>query len=140
MEHSHPAQEESLAQQYEAIAARFLALEALATEMILCPEEELPQKMERRLGLAGEVDALRAACAGREPASPEEEERVRLARDEARAAVCRIRELDGQAMRRLRRVSDGILEKLRAVERSSGARARRYYQPPSRGSTFYGNI
>lgn len=124
-----------LSQNHEAAAELMLSMEQLTIRMIGSPEEALPALLNERQEMMARIDALRAACEGREPADEEEAQRVFLARETARAAACRIRELDGQLMGRLKIARERTLEKIRSVGKSAGARAARYYQPLSSRSS-----
>ena len=124
----------TLAQSYEAAAETMLSMEELTIRMIGSPEEALPALLNERQEMMQRVDALKAACEGREPADENEAQRVFLARQTVSAAACRIRELDGQLMGRLKIARERILEKIRSVGKSAGAKAARYYQPLAGGS------
>lgn len=132
----------TMAQRLETAAQTLLDMEALTVEMIGSPEEALPAMMARRQEMIAQVDALRAACKDAVPADGEEAQRVFAAQQTACAAACRIRELDGQLLSRLKLAQARILEKLRSVGRSAGAKASRYYQPAmqSHVSVFKGKI
>jgi len=133
----------TMAQNCEAAAQTMLSIEELTIQMIGCPEEALPALLNQRQEMMARIDALQAACEGREPADAAEAQRVFEARETARAAACRIRELDGQLMGRLKIARTRILEKIRSVGRSAGAKAARYYQPavsPKHTSIFTGSI
>lgn len=134
------APQDALAQRYDEIAQRFLSMEDVTLRMLICPADELPGYMARRQELTEEIDALREGCASQEPGTPEAARQIESANEQARAAACRIRELDAQLMARLKRVRGDILEKLRTVGKSAGARASRYYQPAAPQSTFRGSI
>lgn len=99
-------------------------------------------------GAAEEAGAVKAA--GETGAAEEtgtagentEAARIFAAQAAARAAVCRLQELDRQAVARMKREQERILEKLRSVGKSAGAHASRYYQAqaPSQHSTFLGSV
>lgn len=133
---------ETLAGQWETIAECLLAMEALSLEMVSCPGEVLLQKAARREQLTERIRTLHAACEGREAQDEAEAARVFAAREAARAAACRLGETDRQAVARMKREQEHILEKLRAVGKSAGAHASRYYQAqaPAQHSTFLGSI
>ena len=141
MNDAHGAKE-TLAGRWEEIAECILSLEALSLEMISCPVEVLLQKAARRGELIERIKALQAACEGCSPAEDAEAARVFAARDAARAAACRLSELDRQVVARFKREQERILDKLRAVGKSAGARASRFYQAPASTphSTFHGSI
>lgn len=132
----------TMAQSYEAVAGIMLSMEELTLRMIGCPEDQLPALLKERQEMMARVDALQRSCEGRQPADGEEARRVFEARGTARAAACRIRELDGQLLGRMKIARARILEKIRSVGKSAGAKAARYYQPASSGSTtlFNGSI
>lgn len=149
---------------WEEIAECVLSLEALSLEMISCPEAVLLQKAAQRDALTERIQTLHAACEVHEAekdagatgeagaaeevgdagaaGAADEAARIRAAQDTARAAVCRMKELDRQAAARIRREQERILEKLRSVGKSAGAHASRYYQAqaPSQHSTFLGSV
>ncbi len=137
---------------WEEIAECVLSLEALSLEMISCPEAVLLQKAAQRDALMERIQTLHAACEGHEAekAAGEtgtagentEAARILAAQAAARAAVCRMQELDRQAVARMKREQERILEKLRSVGKSAGAHASRYYQAqaPSQHSTFLGSV
>ena len=140
---------------WEEIAECALSLEALSLEMISCPEAVLLQKAAQRDALMERIQTLHAACEGHEaekdagPAGEAgtagentEAARILAAQAAARAAVCRLQELDRQAVARMKREQERILEKLRSVGKSAGAHASRYYQAqaPSQHSTFLGSV
>lgn len=137
---------------WEEIAECVLSLEALSLEMISCPEAVLLQKAAQRDALMERIQTLHAACEGHEAekAAGEtgtagentEAARILAAQAAARAAVCRLQELDRQAVARMKREQERILEKLRSVGKSAGAHASRYYQAqaPSQHSTFLGSV
>lgn len=137
---------------WEEIAECVLSLEALSLEMISCPEAVLLQKAAQRDALMERIQTLHAACEGHEAekaagetgAVEESAEAARIlaAQAAARAAVCRLQELDRQAVARMKREQERILEKLRSVGKSAGAHASRYYQAqaPSQHSTFLGSV
>lgn len=135
-------EKETLAGRWEEIAECILSMEALSLEMISCPEEVLLQKSARRGKLMERIQALHTACEGCEPLDEAEAARVFAARDAARAAACRLGELDRQAVARIKREQERVLEKLRSVGKSAGARASRFYQAqkPTQHSTFLGSI
>ena len=141
MNDAHGAKE-TLAGRWEEIAECLLSVEELSLGMIACPEEVLLPKAARRTELIGRIKALQVACEGCEPADEAEAARVLAARDAARAAACRVQEIDRQVVARMKREQERILEKLRAVGKSAGARASRYYQAqaPSQRSTFSGSM
>ena len=141
MNDAHGAKE-TLAGRWEEIAECLLSMEELSLAMISCPGEVLPQKAARRGELIERIQALQAACEGREPLDEAEAARVSAARDAARAAACRMQDIDRQVVARMKREQERILEKLRAVGKSAGARASRYYQAqaPAQRSTFLGSI
>lgn len=96
-------------------------------------------------GEAGETGAAEeAGAAGETGTAGENTEAARIlaAQAAARAAVCRLQELDRQAVARMKREQERILEKLRSVGKSAGAHASRYYQAqaPSQHSTFLGSV
>ncbi len=128
------------AENWEEIADGLLEIESLSLEMVACPEEALPQKMARRAELIERIQALQAACETCE--APQDDARYLAARDTARAAACRVREIDRQVILRMKSAQQKILEKLRAVGKSAGARASRYYQaqPSAQPSLFHGSI
>ncbi len=129
------------AQNHEAVAEALLQIEQLALDMISCPEEKLAALLGERQRLIERVEALQASCAACAPAETEEElERVRRADEQALAAVCRIREVDCQVLARMERARERILQKLRSIGRSSGAKAARYYRPTSQTSVFNGSV
>lgn len=132
----------TLAERWEEIAECILAMEALSLEMISCPGEVLLQKAAQRGTLTERIQALHTACEGCEPQDEAEAARVFAARDAARASSCRMREIDRQAAARIKREQERVLEKLRTVGKSAGARASRFYQAPSSAqhSTFRGSI
>lgn len=127
---------------WEEIAECILSMEALSLEMIACPEEVLLQKATRREAMMERIRALHTACEGREPPDEAEAARVVAAQETARAAACRMQELDRQAAARIKREQERILEKLRSVGKSAGAHASRYYQArsPAPHSTFLGSV
>ncbi len=128
---------------WEEIAECILSMEALSLEMITCPEAVLLQKAARREALMERIRALHTACEGCVPPEDEAEAaRVLAARETARAAACRMQELDRQAAARIKREQERILEKLRSVGKSAGAHASRYYQAHSSAprSTFLGSV
>ena len=133
---------ETMAGRWEEIAECILSLEALSLEMISCPGEVLLQKAARRGTLVERIQTLHAACEGQAPQDEAEAARVFAARDAARAAACRLAELDRQVIARFKREQERILEKLRTVGKSAGARASRFYQAqaPAQHSTFRGSI
>lgn len=141
MNDAHGAKE-TLAGRWEKIVECILSMEALSLEMISCPGEVLLQKAARRGALMERIQALHAACEGCEPQDEAEAARVFAARDAARAAVCRLGETDRQAVARIKREQERILEKLRSVGKSAGARASRFYQAqaPAQRSFFQENI
>lgn len=141
MNDAHGANE-TLAGRWEEIAECIRSMESLSLEMISCPAEVLLQKAARRGPLMERIQALREACEGCEPQDDAEAARVFAARDAARAAACRLGETDRQAVARIKREQERVLEKLRSVGKSAGARASRFYQAqaPSQRSTFLGSI
>lgn len=141
MNDAHEAKD-TLAGRWEEIAECLLATEELSMGMISCPAEVLLQKAARRTELIERIKELQAACEGCEPLAEAEAARVSAARDAARAAACRVQEIDRQVVARMKREQERILEKLRSVGKSAGARASRFYQvqAPSQRSTFLGSI
>ena len=133
---------QTLAGRWEEIAECLLSMEELSMGMISCPGEVLLQKAARRGELIERIKALRAACEGCEPLDEAEAACVSAARDTARAAACRVQEIDRQVVARMKREQERILEKLRKVGKSAGAHASRYYQAqaPAQHSVFHGSI
>ncbi len=127
---------------WEELASCMLSLEALSFEMISCPAEELRGRMERRAALITRVEVLRAACAEEEPSDGRQDARVAAAQDTARAAACRLQDVDRQVVARMKRAQQDILKKLRTVGKSAGAQASRFYQAqsPAKRSFFSGNV
>lgn len=133
---------ETLAGRWEEIAECLLSMEELSFGMISCPEEVLAQKAARRGELVERIRALHTACEGQEPLDEAEAARVLAAQDTARAAACRLGDIDPQVVARMKREQERILEKLRSVGKSAGAHASRYYQAqaPAQHSIFHGSI
>ena len=132
----------TLAGRWEEIAEGLLSMEELSLGMISCPGEVLVQKAARRGELVERIRALQEACEEREPLDAAEAARVSAAQDTARAAVCRMQDIDRQVVARMKREQERILEKLRTVGKSAGAHASRYYQAqaPAQHSIFHGSI
>lgn len=133
---------ETLAGRWEELASCVHALEQLSEEMISCPAEALADRMERRDALIARMQELQAACEGCEPPDEQQAARISAARDDARAAVCRLKDIDRQVIARVKREQQEILKKLRAVGKSAGAHASRFYQAQTPGSRsfFSGNM
>lgn len=135
----HP---ETPAGRWEELASCMRALEQLSFEMIACPAEALQGRMEQRAALLARVRELRAACEEAEPPDEAQAARILAARDDARATACRLKDADRQVGARMKRAQQEILKKLRAVGKSAGAHASRYYQAqaPEKRSFFSGNV
>ena len=135
-------EKETLAGRWEEIAECIRSMETLTLEMISCPGEVLLQKAAQRGTLIERIRTLHKACEGCEPQDEDEAARDFAARDAARASSCRLGEIDRQAVARIKREQERILEKLRSVGKSAGARASRFYQAPAstQHSTFLGSI
>ena len=122
---------------------RLLSLEALTTGMLTCPEEQLPARLSERQELMDEIKALmdgQMPPAGEEELQGPESEALRELTAQCRAVACRMQLLDAQAVARMQNIQQRILQKIREVGKSAGAKAARYYTPVSRGSSFSGSI
>lgn len=124
--------------------ARLLELEAVTTELLTCPEEQLESLLCRRDALMDELEGLmgpegQPGLPPPEDASPEAVA-LREAAGQCQAAACRLAQLDQQAVARLQNMQQQVLQKIRTVGRSAGAQAARYYTPASPSSSFTGSV
>lgn len=124
--------------------ARLLELEAVTTELLTCPEEQLESLFCRRDALMDELEGLmgpegQPGLPPPEDTSPEAAA-LREAAGQCQAAACRLAQLDQQAVARLQNMQQHILQKIRTVGRSAGAHAARYYTPASPSSSFTGSV
>lgn len=122
---------------------RLLSLEELTTSMLTCPEEQLPARLDERQTLMDEIRALvegQAAQSEEEELQGPESEALQELTARCRAVACRMQLLDAQAVARMQNIQQQILQKIRTVGKSAGARAARYYTPINRGSSFSGSI
>lgn len=123
---------------------KLLQLEALTTEMIACPAEQLSELLGRRNALIGELEEL--VGPEEEPVRPPEEaktpedEALLEAAGQCRAVACRLSQLDKQVVARLQNMQQQVLQNIRTVGRSAGAQAARYYTPQTPQSSFSGSM
>lgn len=123
---------------------RLLSLEALTTGLLTCPEEQMTDRLAERQQIMDEIrslvegDAARHAGAGA-PQGPADEALQELTA-QCRAVACRMQLLDAQAVARMQNIQQRILQKIRTVGKSAGARAARYYTPRPQSSSFNGSI
>lgn len=121
---------------WKEIAGCFLALEEQTQQMLGCPQEEWPERMEARSRLMTQIDGLNEQLARQGAAAGADPE----AQAQARAAAGRLRELDAQLLARMKGARDRILAEIRSIEKSAGAKAARYYRPAAPASTFHDSI
>ena len=120
---------------------RLLALEALTTDLLTCPQEQMPARLDERQALMDEIQAL-VEEGRQDPQTPQlpGDEALRELTAQCRAVACRMQQLDAQASARMQNIQQQILQKIRTVGKSASAHAARYYTPHSRGSSFSGSI
>ena len=138
------AQNQARIETFQRTLDRLLSLEALTTELLTCPQENIPGRLTERQELMDEIKALvegdAAQHAGAGALQGPEDEALQELTAQCRAVACRMQLLDAQAVARMQNIQQQILQKIRTVGKSAGAKAARYYTPHSQGSSFNGSI
>ena len=125
---------------WEKLAENLLELEQETIQMISCPQEEWVVRMRRREELMEQIGSLEAQRRAAGDEGQRQTGQAAVFEAQARAAAGRLRELDVQLLGRMKGARDKILEQIKAVEKSAGAKASRYYRPAAPASTFHNSI